>query len=169
MKQIFTLFLVFTTLCLNAQERLETTPSLIGVTLGDNFSEWSNYISFEKSIGTYDLYNYRLTDRKTVFGYEINSIGMVFNKGKKLSALLISTNDLPSKDWDTNNFMPLVENLKKQYGKPNDAKSDENTGNISYRWESKNNFLEMRYNYKDMQLTLFLTSKEMLQSSENLK
>lgn len=96
-------------------------------------------------MGTYDFYNYKLTDRKTVFGYEINSIGMIFNKSKKLSGLFISTNDLHSKEWDTNNFMPLVENLKKQYGKPNDAKSDENTGNISYRWESVNNFLEMRY------------------------
>lgn len=173
--QLLAICLALNSICWS-QNKLESSPTLLGVTLGDDFSKWENKLKYEGSRENLNKFNYIINGEKTIAGTPIEKIDFMFNKAsKRLESLFITTKKFKSGVWNEEQFKPIFELLKQEFGDPVSYTADNESSDVISVWETKSNVLIMKYDWGGSSLSeytnkvdVFLALKGSINSSEKL-
>lgn len=157
-----------------SQNNLESNPTLLGVVIGDDFSQWENKLKYEGSKDNFNKFNYVFSGEKTLASTQLQKINFIFNKdNKNLEALLITTKKFKEGMFDPKQFEPILKYLKQEFGDPDSTTEDGD--NLLFSWQSKSYILTMTYVWGGNSLseytnevTVYLSSRRIINTSERL-
>jgi len=148
MRNLIFIFLLGS-LCLG-QTTLDTNPRLIGITLGDSYSKWSNTLVIDGTKKGLTKYFYKDAKSQTIFGYPIETIEMIFDSNNILKGMIIKTQRFKEPGWRPDEFTDIKEKLSSLFGKPVGwSESGPDKGDITWRWQGQKNMLLSSYNHDD--------------------
>ncbi|TXI96877.1 MAG: hypothetical protein E6Q35_07000 [Chryseobacterium cucumeris] len=131
-----------------SSQTVDIKPNLLGVSLGDNLSEWKSKLLFEGSKGSYSKYHFTKSSYTSIFGYPIEDIAVIFDSRQQVTAIFVVLKDFPYTGWNATEFTDIKENLEQIFGRVTDFYKVNDSGNVDWYWDGSRNYLSCSYKFK---------------------